>query len=154
MALWRKLRALSTADRWLLAEAGLLLLVCRIGLWLLPYARLRRMVDGTSPPAPEPPRDFPERVSWAIGALARRLPAMTCLVQSLAAHALLRRAGCPAELRIGVQAGARNAVKPLEAHAWVECEGRIVVGDVPDLAEYSVLRASAPPATAAAPRRS
>jgi hypothetical protein len=153
MALWRKLRALSVADRRLLAEAALLLLVCRVGLWFLPYARLRRVVDGHSAPDREPPRDVPRRVSWAIGALARRLPAMTCLVQSLAAHALLRRAGCRAELRIGIQPRARGAAKPLEAHAWVECEGCVVVGDVPDLAEYTVLTSSAPPAPAAAPDR-
>jgi hypothetical protein len=154
MAVWRRLRALSAADRRLLAEAAWLLLVCRIGLWVLPYARLRRAVDGTLPPGREPPRDFPDRVSWAIGALARRLPAMTCLVQSIAAHALLRRAGCRAELRIGVQAPVGRAARRLDAHAWVECEGRVVVGDVPGLAEYAVLRSSAPPADDAATRRS
>jgi hypothetical protein len=139
---------LSAADRQLLARAALLLFVSRIGLWVLPYARLRRVVDGEAPPGREPPRDLPARVSWAITALARRLPAMTCLVQSLAAHALLRRAGCPAELRIGVQSRARRAPKLLEAHAWVECEGRVVVGDVPDLARYAVLSPPAPPGPA------
>jgi hypothetical protein len=154
MAPWRKLRALSAADRRILAEAAFLLLACRIGLWLLPYARLQRVVAGASPAGREPPRGFPARVSWANGALSRRLPGMTCLVQSLAAHALLRRAGCHAQLRIGVQAPAGRATKPLEAHAWVECEGRVVVGDVPGLAEYAVLRPSAPPVADGATRLS
>jgi hypothetical protein len=153
VALWRRLRALSAADRRLLARAALLLFVCRIGLWLFPYTRLRRVVDGDPRPGRAPPGDFPDRVSWAIGALGRRLPAMTCLVRSLAAHALLHRAGCPAELRIGVQPRARGAPKLLEAHAWVECAGRVVVGDVPGLATYAVLTPAAPPGPSAAPHR-
>ena len=78
MALWRKLRTLSAADRRLLAEAGRLLVLTRIGLWLLPYPKLRRVLDRAHPSGWEPPREFPNRVSWAVTAVARRLPGMTC----------------------------------------------------------------------------
>lgn len=151
MALWRKLRALSAADRRLLAEAGRLLVVTRIGLWLLPYPTLRRTLDRAHPSGREPPREFPNRVSWAVTAVARRLPGMTCLVQSLTAHALLRRRGYRADLRIGVQERASSAARPLEAHAWVECEGCVVVGKVRNLADYTVLTPTAPPASPATP---
>ena len=149
MAAWRKFRALSAADRQLLAGAALLLLVCRIGLWLLPYARLRSALDGPSAPRRQPTRDFPARVSWAIGALARRLPGMTCLVQSLAAHAWLRRRGYRPELHIGVRRRDGAAAVPLYAHAWVECDGRVVAGEVDDLAEYGRLQPVRPPASGA-----
>jgi Transglutaminase-like superfamily len=151
MALWRRLRALSAADRHLLAEAGWLLVLTRIGLWILPYQRLRRALDRKKPSIAAPPREAAERVAWAVTAVARRLPAMTCLVQSLAAHSLLRRRGCPAQLRIGVHTRAGSATRPLEAHAWVECDGRVVVGTVQNLSDYAVLAPSAPAAAPAGP---
>ena len=40
------------------------------------------------------------------------------LSRSLLMCALLRKAGVPANLRIGVQ----NANETIEAHAWVECQ--------------------------------
>jgi len=58
----------------------------------------------------------------------RVVPGATCLPQALAAEALLKRGGLPADLRIGVMKGASGK---LLAHAWVESDGRIVVGDLP-----------------------
>lgn len=151
MVPWHKLRTLSAADRHLLAEAGLLLVLTRIGLWLLPYPKLRRVLDRAYPSGREPSREFPDRVSWAVTAVAGRLPGMTCLVQSLTAHAMLHCRGYRADLRIGVQGRASNAARPIEAHAWVECEGRVVVGKVQNLAEYRVLTPTAPPTAPATP---
>ena len=55
-------------------------------------------------------------------------------------HALLHRHGHASNLKIGVRLVDR-AVRdvPLDAHAWVECDGRIVIGAVADLDEYAVL---------------
>jgi hypothetical protein len=64
---------------------------------------------------------------------------------------MLHRRGYPADLRIGVYGRATNAARPLEAHAWVECEGRVVVGKVQNLADYTVLTPTAPPASPATP---
>lgn len=66
-------------------------------------------------------------IGWAVATAARRIPAATCLTQALAAQYLLRRRGLEADLRIGV---ARAAGEPLEAHAWVESRGQVVVGGV------------------------
>jgi hypothetical protein len=49
---------------------------------------------------------------------------------------LLARIGQPAALRIGV---ARSEEGRFQAHAWVESQGRIVVGKLPDLRRYAVL---------------
>ena len=49
----------------------------------------------------------------------------TCLPQALAAQVLLERCGYPARLRVGVVKGGEGQ---LEAHAWVESQGRIIVG--------------------------
>lgn len=52
------------------------------------------------------------------------MPGATCLVQALAGMALLARQGHAATLCIGVTK--RDAA--FGAHAWVECDGRAVVG--------------------------
>jgi hypothetical protein len=173
MTTWRSLRALGAGDRRLLAETALLMVRVRTGLLLGSYAGLRTRLAAMRPTGRAAPLS-PDRAAWAVGALARRLPGMTCLVQSLVADTLLRRRGYHPELHIGVRvdhldAGAGGAtavpdsgsvrrgvrkrgsgpVVPLDAHAWVECEGRIVAGEVDDLAAYSPLRPVRPPASAA-----
>ena len=126
-------------DRMLLAEAALLLLLFRAGLVVLPFAWLRRLFDR---PAPGPHRAVDaERVAWAVRALTRRTPGpTTCLAQALTVRALLLRHGHAPLLRIGVRRPGTGAT--LEAHAWVECDGHVVIGALPDLAEYAVLAAA------------
>jgi hypothetical protein len=59
------------------------------------------------------------------------------LPQALAAESLLLRHGHPVEFRIGVVKTDRDR---LEAHAWVESAGRLVVGDLTQgLVTYSPL---------------
>jgi hypothetical protein len=77
------------------------------------------------------------RIAWAVTAAARRLPSRTtCLVEALAADAMLRRRGFASTLRIGVREPA--AAVPLDAHAWVECEGSVVIGELANLSDYVV----------------
>jgi hypothetical protein len=61
------------------------------------------------------------------------VPRVTCLSQALATHILLVRSGYPAQVRIGVAKTDRGR---LEAHAWVEGDGQILVGDVAGLSRY------------------
>ena len=49
-----------------------------------------------------------------------------CLPRALAGFLLLRRAGVPATLHIGVKR------YPFGAHAWVVCDGQTVIGDTRD----------------------
>jgi hypothetical protein len=69
--------------------------------------------------------------------MSRYVPAATCLVQALVVISLLEQAGLPGLLRIGVV----RTGKKLEAHAWVESLGRVVIGgtDV-DLSRFTVLQ--------------
>ncbi|MGA2383794.1 MAG: lasso peptide biosynthesis B2 protein [Gemmatimonadales bacterium] len=145
---WRRLLALGAADRRLLVETALAILRARLELRLVPFAVLRQRMDEARPSRRAAPQDL-DRVAWAVAAVARRLPGMTCLVQSLAALALLRRRGYRPELHIGVRGRGSGAAVPLDAHAWVECDGRVVAGEVDDLAAYGRLQPVGPPATAA-----
>lgn len=63
---------------------------------------------------------------WAVEAVGNRLfPSSPCLTQALVIQRLLRRHGRHSELRIGVRKDERGK---FGAHAWVESEGRVVIG--------------------------
>lgn len=77
-----------------------------------------------------------ERIVWAVEAAGRAIPGMkNCLVQAVAAEAMLVRAGHPCELRIGA---AKNGPGGLIAHAWLESEGRVLIGEF-ELDRYTPL---------------
>jgi hypothetical protein len=117
---------LPAADRSLLILSVLLVGAARLALWALPFNSARRLFarHARQPPAPYPTT---ERIGWAIAAAKRFVPKGNCLPQALAAESLLARSGYPVELRIGV---VKTHKGRLEAHAWVESDGRLVVGDL------------------------
>jgi hypothetical protein len=110
------------------------------GVHLLRFSTLRRVLDrcAGSPATRSRGPHSSDSVSWAVAAVAARCPFATCLVQALAADAILRRRGLTSELRIGVRVRG-NCDVPLEAHAWVECGGALVTGAIEDLADFKVL---------------
>jgi hypothetical protein len=134
LELVRKYLRLPAHDRALLTRTIFTLGAARLATWLLPFPRGRRLLIGTRRPAtPTVTRD---QVRWAIAQAQRIIPRATCLPQALAAEALLTRGGLPADLQIGVM---KTPSGTLTAHAWVESGGRIVVGDLPELAAYTRL---------------
>ena len=134
----RKFLDLSRQDQYLLAESVLLLGAIKVGLSVLPFRTIRRFVTSHSRAIGAASRAEPsvKRVVWALEVVTAYLPLFkNCLNRALAAHVLLGRRGYDPKLRIGVL---RNEDR-LEAHAWIESEGRIVVGRVPELATYTKL---------------
>jgi hypothetical protein len=136
MTAMRKLRRLSSAERGLLLNATLLLVLYRVALWVLPWRRLAvsRPSAGTSRAA----RFSVERVEWAVRAVGRRIPRATCLSQALALHHLLAREGYASSIHIGV---AKEVGAKFEAHAWVEHDGVTLLSSASELAHYSHLMA-------------
>jgi hypothetical protein len=131
-----------SSDRWLLCEAGVVLAGVRVLLWLVPFGRLLRILEWTArrsagvvlAPLPE---NWEQRMAGAVVAAARYVPRSTCLTQALAAQWLLARSGCPTLLRIGVATGPDKVFK---AHAWLEREGRVVLGgEALEVEEYAPL---------------
>jgi hypothetical protein len=131
---------LAPADRRLLIETALLLAAIRLGLSLLSFrtvlnllaAILRKPKLETRNPEPETFRSrstqqaSSNRIVWAVDLASRHVPATrNCLIRALAANALLARQHYPARLHIGVAKGTDNK---LQAHAWVESGGKVVVG--------------------------
>lgn len=113
----------------LLTEAFLNLIRARTVISFLPAFRLRqgRIVlnyVGASP----------QEIAWSICTASRFVPNSTCLVRAVATQKMLARHGRPASLCIGV---AKSDKQQFTAHAWVECEGSVVVGGSTN--EYSKL---------------
>lgn len=139
----RRLAALDPVRRRLLFEAVAAIIVVRVGLRVLPFLTLQRMLDrfGALPIVRQHGRaasDVLPSVRWAMTTASARLPA-TCLVQALAAGVMLRRRGLACRLRLGVRTREGDSRAGLEAHAWIECDGRIAIGDVAHLSELVVM---------------
>ncbi|WP_296312825.1 lasso peptide biosynthesis B2 protein [Erythrobacter sp.] len=107
----------------------------RLALSLRGYAAIRAGL----PEAP-PTRDghfYARQLARRITRLARLVPGASCLTQALALQYLLARAGHGCTLHIGVK---RDAAGQFAAHAWVSCNGRIVLGaEGTRLGDYTAL---------------
>ena len=135
-----KFFALARSDRTLLLSAVVPMLVMRTAMWTMTFARVRRIADTMSRRVRvNAERPSAERIAWAVATASRVVPrGSNCLVRALATGIVLNRHGYPSELKIGV-------MKPVgggfEAHAWLESEGRVLIGDF-QLDQYVPLASS------------
>lgn len=122
-------RSLAPWERRLLLWLAILLPLIGAAVQLLGYARSRALLERLPRPSEGATRahtaastaDTAQRIARLVSVAANRGPyRATCLRQSIALWWLLRRRGIAAELRIGV----RKDEGELQAHAWVEHEGR------------------------------
>ena len=127
----RKFARLNTHERRLILRTMAILLWVRLTLRLIPIRWMYRV----RPRRPGPPTaETTDRLLWSVTCAGRWIPGLTCLVQAFALHLLM--AGEGRESR--VQVGFTNRNGALEAHAWVESEGQILLGG-PDVARYRPL---------------
>jgi hypothetical protein len=135
-----KLLALSWRERWLLMQAATVLASASLALRLLPFSRVQQLLSPATTRHDHTAEARPsiEGIAAAVRHARQLVPQASCLPQALAGQQLLERYGYGAELRLGAVRGKDGKV---EAHAWVVCDGRVVVGDLPDLALYTPLAA-------------
>jgi len=127
--LWRLFRS-----NWRLALAALFIVgVIRVALWVLPFRRIHRWIEksGSSSGSDDVLRRM--RIARAVSVVSRFVPGASCLTQALAAQWLLRRRGEDAKLCFGI---ARSPSGAMEAHAWLEHDGGVLIGDLPNLHDY------------------
>ena len=133
-----RLLNLSPDERRLLIVSAFLLAAIRTGMWLLPFESLYRLTARSglkTAGLSKADRRSIESVGRAVKIASRYMPA-TCLTQALTTMVILKRLGHPALLRIGVSKGVEGK---LRAHAWVESQGSVVIGELADLSGFSVL---------------
>jgi len=122
---------------WMLLRAAGLTGLVWAGLSAAPLGRMTRVLRRTAAALPSlgrPSSTYRRRAAWAAHAVGRRLlPERPCLTQALVLQYLLLRRGDDApELHIGVAKGEDG----LQAHAWVERNGRVLIGGTNSPREY------------------
>lgn len=119
-----------SAREWLMfVQALCVTVLTRAALGVLPLPHVRRLVRRcfrAASPLPPARRASAAQAVWAATSAGRRSPLeATCLTTALVAQALLQRHGYEAKLRIGVRRDLNGA---FTAHAWLESEGKVIVG--------------------------
>jgi hypothetical protein len=133
---------LAPDERRILARATLLLALIHLSLGRIPFTMLQRLVAGRrrSERAVATDRTAIDQIVWAVTAAGARLPGSpTCLSRALTVQSMLTRRGFSSRLHVGV---VRGTAGQLQGHAWVESEGRIVIGGTEsDISQFTRLAA-------------
>jgi hypothetical protein len=115
---------LNNETKWLLIKAGALLWIIRIMLWIFSFARIQRVIKRSTSKSRENKIPLPQ-ITWAIHIMSRFTPQATCLVRALAGQILLSQYGYDSNIKIGVSRDKGE----FEAHAWLENDGKVVLGE-------------------------
>ncbi len=73
------------------------------------------------------------RICRAIDRGARIIPGTSCLIRAFAAADMLKKRGYNTRLHIGIN---RKVPDTVEIHAWLSMDGEIVMGKLPELADF------------------
>lgn len=145
MSRFRKFLALPAGDQRLLIAAAGKVAWTSLGLRMLPFSYWRPQIEDveTASASPAETGSRPaERIAWAVGVAAGLVPGSTCLVQALAAKAMLERKGFPARVRIGVRGSEGSG---LDAHAWLVLNGRVILGESSGCPHIPLEKPAGPP---------
>ncbi|MEN9230391.1 MAG: lasso peptide biosynthesis B2 protein [Thermostichus sp. DG02_5_bins_236] len=139
-----KWRFLSAIERGLLLKALVLLLAARLMLVLVPFQvwrpMLLKLISVQAPHEASRSRDSEVKLSQVIRAIDQAswlVPGVKCLARALTAGILLRRYGFVPSLQLGAKL---DRSMGFSAHAWVVCDGSVVIGGIPELDQYSMLQ--------------
>ncbi len=126
---WQKLQDLSGAEKFLLAQALLVLPINVLGLQVLGFRRWQAVLERLIATVPQRTDaaaiNAAQSIARVIGiAAAHGIYRAVCLPRSMTLWWMLGRRGIASELRIGV----RKEAGTFTAHAWLECQG-IVLND-------------------------
>lgn len=134
MKLLLKFLSLRKAYIYLLLFTFLLLQAIRLGLLLLEFRILLKIVNKLCTVKFIFPSIGVRKIIWGVNIATRYSPGgAKCLARALTTQILMSRNGYVPELCIGV---AKSKSGELEAHAWIKYQGYVVVGHLPDLPRY------------------
>ncbi|MGI8500656.1 MAG: lasso peptide biosynthesis B2 protein, partial [Hassallia sp.] len=110
----------------------------RLGLWLMPFRTLLKLLAKISRQSEQQLTNqvSVRKIACSVNAISRYMPGVKCLARALTTQVLMSRYGHSCELRIGV---AKAEGGKLEAHAWIEYQGLVVIGNLTDLSRFMPL---------------
>lgn len=113
----------------------------RLGLWFVSFRQLSHWMVGDERLEVSEVTDWKSirEVVSLVKCASRFVPSASCLTQALATQSLLAGMGQTCILRIGVD---KDDSQKLIAHAWIEVEGKIIIGKLRDIGRYSILARS------------
>lgn len=122
-----RLCSIPAHERRLILAALPIVVVVRLGLWLLPLPRLQRFLAWLADVTATAPAhgDYAVRAARAVRRVSWAVPGATCFTQSLATMTLMRRRALVGRLLIGAHPD--SAASP-RTYAWVEFGGRVIIG--------------------------
>ncbi len=126
----------------LLGQSLVTVSAIRLSLWIFPFKALNRWLcafAATESDDREVEWNVIDNVTSAVGFCSLYVPYASCLTQALAVRTLLGFRGQSSELKIGVD---RDEDGKFMAHAWVEIDGKIIIGRLPHHHNFNVLRSS------------
>jgi hypothetical protein len=89
-----KFHHLPSREKILFIKAWILLGIIRLGLSLLRFTTLKKVLTAVSPLMAKVDQELPEdRLLWAVGTASRYVPKATCLAQALTAQLFLKQSG-------------------------------------------------------------
>ena len=134
-----KFLRLPSSERLIIVKSAILLVLVRLGLFIFSFKTLLNIVEWIKVKSRQTSHISEissDRIAWAVVVTSRYIPFTKCLAQALVTQILFARYGYTAHLRIGV---AKDGPERLKAHAWVESQGKIVIGDLKNLSQFSPL---------------
>ncbi|THE65155.1 lasso peptide biosynthesis B2 protein [Salinadaptatus halalkaliphilus] len=134
-------------DKLRLVLAATLLVVVRIGVFVVPFSTFRRLLlaPATTLARIVPGSPAPVRIAWTVDAADRNCPGhRTCLMRSLTAETMHRLYDHAVVHRIGVDTasdGNDTAAGSgcFQAHSWIEYDGSVLIGHLEDLSRFEPL---------------
>lgn len=135
-----KFRKLNSSGKRLFVQAYFSMMLIRLGLLLLPFSKLQGLIKEISQrkmlfPTTRPITAW--QVALAVHRSSKYSPGeVKCLARALTTAFLMSRYGLSYKMNIGVARGEQNN---FEAHAWVESDGQVIVGNLPDLSRYAAM---------------
>nr|WP_286244353.1 lasso peptide biosynthesis B2 protein [Methanobacterium ferruginis] len=101
-------------------------IMIRVMIWIFPFHYVQKKVQGIVSHVSSEDSNIPlERIRLMILISYKYVPRATCLVQAMVGYILFFKYGYHTLIKIGVS----NEDGIFEAHAWLEHDGKVVLGD-------------------------
>ncbi|MBI3591538.1 MAG: lasso peptide biosynthesis B2 protein [Candidatus Melainabacteria bacterium] len=132
MKLLSKFLILPLSEKFLLIKAVILVFIIRIILFIFPIKIISSYINHIIKKTKKfnkvnPP--IKNRIIWAIEVACNFIPGTkTCLIKSITGQILLAHYGYESNLCIGVAKNTENK-NNLQAHAWLESNGKVILGE-------------------------